>query len=723
MIKKSLCLFLFIFSMLYFTPATAQEKRWNSEKEESRAMKEAEKLSKKAKGLWKDDQYAEAEKLYYQANQVYPLHYWGLNELAALKMELGDIRGANKVWDDRIRSLTQKFQSYLIYQKDINQYIWQTYYNKISSNLEKGSAEIAVKSTAVVLRNPPNNVLFGTETKMFSSTPTSHTGTPFLFLALAQAAFLLEDKESLQLFYDLLPTFESNDMFHGKKASLYYVDIFLKCLNGKYDEAIALLSEAADKGGGFFASKSLSTAYIPVIYSYKGDYDKSEELMGKSMLNPKSPLKKFVNGRNALGKKKYQEAIEYFTQALNPSRISDFIAKFTTCTNRAQAYEGLKDFQNAKKDYEAALVYEPSYEPARNGLARLEGRIITEQKNDKTPPEIIITEPAGARSIIVEADGDVTIKGMAKDQGGIKAVTINKEKAFLQLDGNFWGSVVLNEGMNKITITATDPSGNSAEKIIEVNKPTAKQELNIPTLKEEEKKDGRNFVLLIGCQNYDDSNIPSLENPVPDAVKLKLILKEDYNFPEDNIFTLYNPGVSDFKKKFLEIEEELQPEDNLVIFYAGHGVWSKKDEKGYWLLTDAKFSDHDTWLPNKQVLQMIASLKAKHILLITDACFSGSVFRTRGLDPNAPPVVKKMEEKISRVAITSGNDTEVPDKSVFMTYLIKALKENKEKYLSAQKMFITRILEAVMTETHTEPRYGTLELAGHLGGDFIFYKK
>ena len=29
----------------------------------------------------------------------------------------------------------------------------------------------------------------------------------------------------------------------------------------------------------------------------------------------------------------------------------------------------------------------------------------------------------------------------------------------------------------------------------------------------------------------------------------------------------------------------------------------------------------------------------------------------------------------------------------------------------------------MMTETKTEPRYGTLELAGHVGGDFIFIKK
>jgi len=38
-------------------------------------------------------------------------------------------------------------------------------------------------------------------------------------------------------------------------------------------------------------------------------------------------------------------------------------------------------------------------------------------------------------------------------------------------------------------------------------------------------------------------------------------------------------------------------------------------------------------------------------------------------------------------------------------------------------MMISQIVEAVMTESKTEPGYGTLELAEHVGGDFIFSKK
>lgn len=126
---------------------------------------------------------------------------------------------------------------------------------------------------------------------------------------------------------------------------------------------------------------------------------------------------------------------------------------------------------------------------------------------------------------------------------------------------------------------------------------------------------------------------------------------------------------------------------------------------------------------NKWCINLIAKLPSRNTLLFTEACFSGSVFKSRSVEADAPTAIKEMSNKISRVAITSGNDSEVPDESVFMKYLIKALTENKEKYLTTQKMFINQIIEAIMTESKTEPHYGTLELAGHIGGDYIFLKK
>lgn len=388
------------------------------------------------------------------------------------------------------------------------------------------------------------------------------------------------------------------------------------------------------------------------------------------------------------------------------------------------AYAGLQQYDKARDNYTISLLSNPEYQPAIDGLARLKIKYTSVVSEDKIPPVISLLEPSPKRGLkITSASANVMVKGIANDPSGIKEVFINGKKIYSQAGGDFWSDVALSNGLNKITISAIDMAGNQSEQVFEIEKlqpavNAAQAEIIAVT-----EKVGRNFCLLVAAQNYSDTQIPSLENPIGDAIKLKLILKEKYSFEEAQIKTLFNPSSNDIKRQLLELTNTIQPEDNLLIFYAGHGIWVEKEKKGYWLMTDAKMNDVNTWLPNKDVLDLIAKLPSRHTLLITDACFSGSVFKTRGLKAGAPIALREMDAKISRVAITSGNDTEVPDESVFMKHLVKALSENKEEYLTAQKMFITQIIEAVMTETKTEPRYGTLELAGHVGGDFIFTKK
>jgi hypothetical protein len=344
--------------------------------------------------------------------------------------------------------------------------------------------------------------------------------------------------------------------------------------------------------------------------------------------------------------------------------------------------------------------------------------MVTNGLADKTAPEISILEPSLQRGLKPASGmGEITVKGKANDQGEIKEVMINGEKVYVNAEGVFWGNVRLIAGINRISVEAVDGSGNASRLTFEVEHAPGNVSAN------ENYKPGRNYALLIGCQNYDDSRIQSLQNPISDAIKLKIILRDQYNFSAENIFSIFNPGLRDFKKQIIELSEIVQPEDNLLIFYAGHGVWLPNEKKGFWMLADAVANDVNTWLPNKEVIDWLSRLQSRHTLLITDACFSGSVFRTRGFDPNAPSQVQQLMNKVSRTAITSGNDTEVPDESVFMKYLIKALAENREKYLSAQKMFVNQIIEPVMNESKIEPRYGTLEMAGHIGGDFIFVRK
>ena len=551
---------------------------------------------------------------------------------------------------------------------------------------------------------------------------------------------------------DLAPLVGANGIDQGKESKTWYA-IDEATRSGNYEKALALI---AVKKGKYY-DKSLRMHDIMIVHEDAEDFVKLIEtsnkngnklmkaeglfkgysLMGNdqlAMLNYEKMMD-FQKEENtsifylalvSILKKEYRTAITQLDEcvtlrakAITGSRTA--IDKWKIDKAYGDAYAGLKEYEKAKNYYSISVLTNPGYKPAVKALENLGLQYQQEVVTDKTAPTILITEPATNRGLeIVSADNDILVKGTAVDPSGLKSVTVNGKSVYAQLDGNFWGNVALKAGVNKIIVIATDGAGNTSEHTFDIEKKSAvANSAIVPVVV----KEGKNYCLLIGAQNYEDINIPSLENPIQDAVRLKLILKKDYDFEESNIFNLFNPNANDVKRQLLELTNVIQPEDNLLIFYAGHGIWVEKEKKGYWLLVDAKRNDSTTWLQNKDVLNLIAKLPSRHTLLITDACFSGGVFKTRSIGKDAPAALKTIDEKISRVAITSGNDTEVPDESVFMKYLVKALTENKEKYLTAQKMFINQIMEAVMTETKTEPRYGTLESAGHVGGDFIFSKK
>ncbi|NEU09674.1 hypothetical protein GZH53_15205 [Flavihumibacter sp. R14] len=684
-----------------------------------------------------------SEKLLIEANSLYPglygtiIDYPGIagsfDRLPYLRLRgRQDIRGANKAWSDAITRLKNikdgrlYYKSYYAPRKndygtyvDCSVLIYNIWICRLQANLQYGDYHlIAEDIDNIISHNPSDKEFFRKESGYDGFQVTLST----LFSLGQYHAFLAKDKPLLSKLYETMVRVDDQP---GKLMGEAYMAI----LNNDYSNALTKAKEVEQIG---WVNKHNGRMLQAWIYALQGERLKSEEIIKQLLKNvqigPKAVAR--IRGINALKHNQFQEVLETVKEETKITKwanmdgtqttpFSDEVGKFFYYTLRGDAYLGLKQFDKARSQYELALLYYAEYEPALTGLANLEGRVLQERHIDKTPPLIKITEPAIQRGLKVSAVKDIMIKGIAEDLSGIKSVIANGQELYTQSNGNFWGNLVLNEGLNQINLVATDLAGNIAEQIIEIEKGAVSTTEIIPVVATESK----NYALVIAAQNYDDSAIPSLENPVSDAIKLKQVLKNSYSFAEDNIFTLFNPIASDLKRQLAELNEVIQPEDNLIIFYAGHGIWIEKEKKGYWLLTDAKRSDVNTWLSNKLVLEMIAKVPSRHTLLITDACFSGSVFKTRSLGADAPAGLREMSEKISRVAITSGNDSEVPDESVFMKYLVKALSENKEKYLTAQKMFITQIIEAVMNESKTEPRYGTLELAGHVGGDYIFTKK
>ncbi|MBK7310829.1 MAG: caspase family protein [Sphingobacteriaceae bacterium] len=237
-------------------------------------------------------------------------------------------------------------------------------------------------------------------------------------------------------------------------------------------------------------------------------------------------------------------------------------------------------------------------------------------------------------------------------------------------------------------------------------------------------KPGKFYAIIIGASNYTDPGIPDLDSlPIKDAMALKKVLSQKYIFDKENIKALYNPTRRDIVIAFAEMSKKITSEDNLLIFYAGHGHYEKESDLGYWLPVDAEVGNPSNWLYNDQLVADVKKIKSLHTLLISDACFSGSIFKTRSVNmQEASSFIKQKYSLPSRKAITSGTLKTVPNKSVFLKYLIDRLTNNKEAFFTASQLFQS-LEQPVSNNSKSLPQFGVIQNVGDEGGDFIFIKR
>lgn len=230
------------------------------------------------------------------------------------------------------------------------------------------------------------------------------------------------------------------------------------------------------------------------------------------------------------------------------------------------------------------------------------------------------------------------------------------------------------------------------------------------------------YALIIAVQDYED-DILDLKYPAKDAEDLKELLIEKYNSLKKNIIFLVNPKRSEIIQTFLKLRNRLNASDNLLIFYAGHGNWDEVAEQGYWLPSDATSNDLANVITNSEITAQIRAIKTKHTLLISDACFSGSIFKTRDAFIEQNYDIEFYQNRTARKAITSGALSPVPDKSIFIQYLLKALRENQKKFLTSEELYLI-FREAVINNSPLgqRPLFGNITDTGDEGGDFIFIK-
>lgn len=235
---------------------------------------------------------------------------------------------------------------------------------------------------------------------------------------------------------------------------------------------------------------------------------------------------------------------------------------------------------------------------------------------------------------------------------------------------------------------------------------------------------GKYYALIIGINEYSDPLINDLEEPLNDANELFATLTDNYTFFEENITLLENPTRNQLIRSLDKLAYEITEKDNLLLFYAGHGLWDEQLKKGFWIPADANTDNRANWFSNSALRDYIGGINAKHTLLISDACFSGGIFKTRNAFNDITPATLELYKLTSRKAMTSGAMTTVPDKSVFIEYLIKRLNENEIPFLSSEQLFASfKIAVINNSSTNQVPQFGEIRETGDEGGDFLFILK
>jgi len=231
--------------------------------------------------------------------------------------------------------------------------------------------------------------------------------------------------------------------------------------------------------------------------------------------------------------------------------------------------------------------------------------------------------------------------------------------------------------------------------------------------------------LIIGINDYKDPKIPDLKTALSDSSAMAKLLRERYGFRVELLLDRKATRKAIYQA-LRNLASSTKPDENVLIYYAGHGDFDRLSDDGWWIPADAKGGDPETYLGNFLVQKYMRSMKARHVLLISDSCYSGTLF---GQARAMPKVIDdkyylNLYNEKSRWGMTSGNKTPVADygtggHSVFAYQLLKELRNSEKPYISAQELY-TRIAPIIGNNSEQTPLCRPIRNTGDQGGEFVF---
>jgi hypothetical protein len=271
------------------------------------------------------------------------------------------------------------------------------------------------------------------------------------------------------------------------------------------------------------------------------------------------------------------------------------------------------------------------------------------------------------------------------------------------------------------------PADNAAEKPLMRGSADPLKGLNVAKAKSMQV--GDYYALIIGIDKYQGSWTP-LSNAVSDAKAVENVLRTRYKF--DHFRTLLDQQATreNIIREMEWLVANVKERDNVFIYYSGHGEYKQALNKGYWVPADAQSTSTSNYISNSDIQTFLAGIRSKHTLLVSDACFSGDIFRGNTVSvpfEDSEKYYTEVHNLVSRQAITSGGVEPVMDggqegHSVFTYYFLKTLKANSSKFLDAGQLY-NNIKIPVINNSEQSPKLSPIKNTGDEGGQFIFIRK
>lgn len=241
---------------------------------------------------------------------------------------------------------------------------------------------------------------------------------------------------------------------------------------------------------------------------------------------------------------------------------------------------------------------------------------------------------------------------------------------------------------------------------------------------------GTYHALVIGNEIY--ANHRHLRTAGKDADSVAELLRKKYGFQVKLKRDAKHDEILDELWKFVR---ELKPDDNLLVYYAGHGQLQSENALGYWLPIDATSSVDKSWISTTQLSEILGLIKARHVLVIADACYAGTL--TRAVETVVEPGksdaerlawLRAMSQAKSRNAFASGGIEEVLDvgggnHSIFAGALLDVLTQNNQIVSGhwVYEQVAPKVTSAAQKyRRKQEPEYAAMREAGHESGEFFF---